>query len=103
MRHTVQVREFVAAGGALERSAAWTQIISDIIGRPIRLSAPAELTSRGAAMIAFEQLGVSPPDLGTLDSGHVAQPDAGRGRVYAAARKRQASLMKNVRSLKAEV
>ncbi len=100
LEHTARVREFVAAGGALERSPAWTQIIADIIGRPIRLLSPAELTSRGAAALALEQLGVPTSDALEPDGGHVAQPDASRHRAYTAARNRQEALLRKLRTLK---
>jgi gluconokinase len=87
-----RLREMVAAGGGLERSAAWTQILADTLGRPVRLCADAELTSRGAAAVALEQLGavrledVEPPP------GRRLRPDPARRRIYAAALARQRRL-----------
>jgi gluconokinase len=54
----------VASGGALGRSRAWTQMIADALGHPVTWSAEPEATSRGAAMLALEALGVL-PDLET--------------------------------------
>ncbi len=93
LRGTVRVTELVAAGGGLERSAAWTQIIADVLGRPVRLCAASELTSRGAAAVALEQLGlvtlaeIQPP------RGRLIEPDAQRGRAYRAVLARQQALM----------
>jgi gluconokinase len=53
--HTV-----VASGGALGRSRTWTQIIADAVGHPVTWSAETEATSRGAALLALEALGVLP-------------------------------------------
>jgi gluconokinase len=50
----------VASGGALRGSRAWTQIIADALGHPVTRSAEPEATSRGAALLALEALGVLP-------------------------------------------
>ena len=50
----------VASGGALGRSRAWTQIIADALGHPVTRSSETEATSRGAALLALEALGVLP-------------------------------------------
>ncbi len=47
----------VATGGALVRSRAWTQIIADVLERPVTLSRATEASSRGAALLALEALG----------------------------------------------
>ncbi len=52
-----EVTEVVASGGPITRSAAWAQIISDILQTPLSLSAEAEATSRGVALLALEALG----------------------------------------------
>lgn len=48
----------IASGAALGRSRVWTQMIADAIGRPISWSTEPEATSRGAAVLALEALGV---------------------------------------------
>jgi gluconokinase len=50
----------VASGAALGHSRAWTQMITDAIGRPVTWSVEAEATSRGAALLALEALGILP-------------------------------------------
>jgi gluconokinase len=47
----------VAAGNALLSSRAWAQMIADVLGRPIELSAISEASSRGAALLALEAAG----------------------------------------------
>jgi gluconokinase len=67
LKDVTRVREIVAAGGALERSSGWAQIVADVLGRRISLCAARELTSRGAAAVGFEHLGL-------LVLGHLAPP-----------------------------
>ncbi len=82
--------QVIASGGALMHSPTWVQIIADVIGVPVITSAEPEATSRGAALLALNALGVTSsfkdlaPDLGV-----VYQPDAARHAIYSAAVKRQ--------------
>jgi gluconokinase len=87
------VREVVAAGGALERSAAWVRILADVLGRRITMCNRTELTSRGAAALALEQLGAL--DLSRLkpDRGATIAPDRARHRTYARALERHVALV----------
>lgn len=48
----------VASGGALHSSPAWVRILTDTLDRPVSLSAEREETSRGAALLALESLGL---------------------------------------------
>jgi gluconokinase len=50
--------EVIASGGALLRSPAWTQMMTDVIGRPLTAATEQECSSRGAALYAWERLGV---------------------------------------------
>lgn len=47
----------VATGGALKRSRVWRQILADVLGKEVALSAVAEASSRGVALLAMEALG----------------------------------------------
>ena len=47
----------VASGGALNSSPVWTQIIADVLGRPVSLSDANEASSRGAVLLALEMEG----------------------------------------------
>lgn len=49
--------EIIASGGALWASKVWTQMLSDALGRPLRLASAAEASSRGAALLALEATG----------------------------------------------
>jgi sugar (pentulose or hexulose) kinase len=94
----VRTREVIAAGGGLERSTAWTQVLADTLGRPVRLCGDAELTSRGAAAIALEQLGALSLDDVEPPRGRVSfSTDPARARIYRAARERQARLLAALR------
>jgi gluconokinase len=53
-----QPRALIASGGGLLRSAAWTQMMADALGLPVTTCLEPEATSRGAALLALERLGV---------------------------------------------
>jgi gluconokinase len=84
--------EIVATGGALLASPTWIQIMADVLGVPVRPSTEAEGSSRGAALLALEALGVV-PDLAAAPAGvgPPVRPDAARHARYRAglARHRQ--------------
>lgn len=88
-REVPDARQVVATGGALTRSPAWVQMMADALGTPIAVSSEAEGSSRGAALLALEQLGVV-PDVATLPTrtGRVYQPDPRRHAVYRTAQQR---------------
>ncbi len=52
------ITRLVATGTALTASRVWPQILADVLGRPLALPRESELTSRGAAIVGFEQLGL---------------------------------------------
>jgi len=45
------------SGNALRCSPVWRQMIADVLGRPLLLSATAEASTRGAALLALESTG----------------------------------------------
>jgi gluconokinase len=96
LREIIGIREIVAAGGALDRSPSWTAMLSDVLGREIIVCRDPELTSRGAAAVAFEQLGLL--ELSTIDppARAIVRPDRRRHAIYLAARRRQRELMARV-------
>jgi gluconokinase len=49
--------EVVASGGALLHSPAWTQMMADALGRPVRACTEPEASCRGAALWALERTG----------------------------------------------
>ncbi len=54
------VREVIGTGGALRASAAWSQVISDVLELPLVISDAAEASSRGAAILALRSCGFKP-------------------------------------------
>ncbi len=48
----------IGCGNALLSSPAWSQIVADVLGRPLRLSAESESTGRGAALMVLRGLGL---------------------------------------------
>ena len=47
----------IASGGALQASAAWAQILSDVLGRTLEITGAEESSSRGAVLLALEASG----------------------------------------------
>ena len=83
----------VASGGALTHDPAWTQIMADTFGVPVTTSRVFEASSRGAALLALDGLGLI-GDLGDVPAylGKTYMPDPARHAVYAKARARQEAL-----------
>lgn len=88
-----QAIQIVASGGALTHDPAWTQILADIFGMPVSATKIGEATSRGAALLASESLGLR-RDLSHVPTyfGRTYKPDAARHAVYQKARARYESL-----------
>jgi len=85
-----QIEEIVTSGGALLKSPAWTQIMADALGRPIRPSAEPEASCRGAALITLEALGLIPRlEALPAEFGSAIPFDAARHARYEAALGRQ--------------
>jgi gluconokinase len=71
-------------GGGASASAGWRRLLADVLGRPLRLSAAAQTSALGAALAAFERLGVAVED-GPGDE-EVVEPDPGRAEAFARVR-----------------
>jgi gluconokinase len=87
----------IASGGALYHSASWTQIMSDVLGRPMALSGVREASARGVALLAFEALGLvdhleNIPEC--IEKRY--QPDLSRHALYRKAIERQQDLYETV-------
>lgn len=90
-----EVREIVATGGALMSDPDWLQIVADALGRPIVQSGVPEASLRGAAVLALERLGATPPP---APLGDVVEPRRDRTAAYRRARERQRRLYEAVTS-----
>ena len=87
-------REVVATGGALLHSPTWMQILADVLGRPVLASAEPQASSRGAALLALETLGVLDAPLEDLrpEVSRRFEPVPEHTRRYRAAAQRQRHL-----------
>jgi gluconokinase len=83
------VDEVVATGGGLLHDPDWIQIMADALARPITVSAVAEGSLRGAAVLALERLG---HDTAPAPVAGVVEPRADRADAYRAAREAQQQL-----------
>ena len=83
----------IAGGGALRGSSAWARIISDVTNQPIAVADMPEATARGAALLAFEALGII-KDLNDIPIAieHIYDPDHDRHRIYQSALERHQQL-----------
>jgi gluconokinase len=90
-------KEVVASGGALLHSSAWTQMMADALGMPVTLCAEPEATSRGAALLALERLGlIKNVDEMAPRLGDVHQPRAEYRSIYADLQARQRLLFQKL-------
>jgi gluconokinase len=91
------VRQIVTSGGALERSPVWTQMIADAVGHPVTCAGEPEASSRGAALLAMEALGlIDSVDGAEARMGAVVEPDPGRSAEYARLLERQQELYRRL-------
>jgi gluconokinase len=82
--------EIIASGGALSASTVWSQMLADVLGRPIYLSDVAEASSRGAVLLALEASGkLKSIENATVSFGGRYEPDMARHRIYLAGLERQ--------------
>jgi gluconokinase len=78
-----QPQALIASGGGMLRSPAWTQMMADALGLPVTTCLEPEATSRGAALLALEQLGIiSTVDAAVPRLGAVHQPRAKYRAIY---------------------
>jgi gluconokinase len=88
-----EAEEIVATGAALLADADLRQILADVLGRPLAVSAVQEASLRGAATFVRERLGealLEAPIAGTV------LPREQRTRLYREARARQRDLYEGV-------
>ena len=88
-----EAQEVVASGGALMSSPTWAQMVADVLGRTVVLSAVPEATARGTALLALESTGTI-RDVSEAPEflGRAYEPDPERHEVYLEAMERQRRL-----------
>ncbi len=91
--HLPADHQIIASGAAILASPVWLQIMADVLGRPVTASAEKEGTSRGAAVMALDALGLQPPPAAL---GATYQPDPRRHLVYQSALDQQAAFYDKV-------
>jgi gluconokinase len=89
--------QIVAGGGALRDSPLWLQIVTDVLGCKVDFTGIPETSARGAALLAFEALGLI-EDLSKLPNftEDTYIPDSERHAIYRSALKRQIRLYKKL-------
>jgi gluconokinase len=91
--HTDDVEEIIASGGPILHSPTWSQIIADVLGRPIRNTAEEEATSRGVALMALHSLGhIASLDALPAAMGSTFEPNAAHRAAYERGAQRHATL-----------
>jgi gluconokinase len=83
----------IASGGALLHSPAWTSMMADALSRQVLACLEPEATARGAALLAFERLGLI-DDIRSLPprTGQVYEPVPSHWAVYSDELRRQRDL-----------
>jgi gluconokinase len=84
------VGSVVATGGALHANPAWVQVLADVLGRPLEVSATAEGSARGAALVTLERLGMMLPPAPVA---RVVEPRLERHEIHQYARRAHELLM----------
>jgi gluconokinase len=81
--------QVIATGGALIASAAWCQIIADVLGRDVRLVEVQEASLTGAVLLVLETIGkIENIEKNSADRGKVFKPNLRRHKIYQEARKK---------------
>jgi gluconokinase len=86
------IESVVGTGGALLANPAWLQVLADVLGRPIEVSAVPEGSAYGAALVAFERLGLPQP---AAPIARIVEPRAERHEIHLRSREVQRVAMQN--------
>lgn len=85
-------QRLIANGAGLLASPAWMQICADALGKPVAASKAGEASSRGAAILALEQVGLLDGDRLEAEVGRTYEPDVTAQATYASLAERQRQL-----------
>jgi gluconokinase len=86
------IESVVGTGGALLANPAWLQVLADVLGRPIEVSAVPEGSAYGAAVVAFERLGLALP---AAPIARIVEPRGERHAIHLRSREVQRDTMQN--------
>ena len=89
------IESVVVTGGALLANSDWVQILADVLGRTLEVSAVGEGSARGAAMMALERAGLPVP---AAPVAHAVEPRTDRHEIHLAARAEQRETMSEERT-----
>ena len=87
--------QIVFSGGVLENVPAWQPIVCDALGAPLVGSREHEASARGAALLAWEKLGVALPE--DFERGETLEPNAENHAIYERALERQNALYERLK------
>jgi gluconokinase len=73
--HLPPDHQIIASGSGLLNSPTWLQMMADVLGRPLVASAEQEATSRGAALLALEALGLAEPEPAATGQTYLPNPE----------------------------
>lgn len=97
LQQVFEIQQIVANGKALWDSKTWAQIISDVLGKDIKLSYQKEASLKGAAIFALEKTeGFIPTEKLRAKT---IYPDVENHRTYQIARKKHEKLYRTLREL----
>ena len=93
LRQYPTATQIIVSGGALTHDPTWTQIMADTFGLPVVTSRVFEASSRGAALLALNALGLI-SDLNDVPAylGKTYAPDPANHEIYKQAQARQEAL-----------
>ena len=93
LRQYPTATQIIVSGGALTHDPAWTQMLADTFGLPVVTSRVFEASSRGAALLALNALGLI-SELGDVPAylGKTYTPDPAAHEIYKKAQARQEAL-----------
>jgi gluconokinase len=95
LNEVVKINEIIASGGAIRESPVWTQIIADVLGRDLTISAATEASMRGACLLALESIGkIENIEILPNSEKKIIRADRTRHDLYSKARKRHAQIYK---------
>jgi len=86
-----EVGSAVVTGKAFLANPGWVQMLADVLGRPLEVSAAPEGSARGAALVTLERLGVT---ISSAPVSPVVWPRADRHEIHLQARAEQETWMR---------
>jgi gluconokinase len=82
-------RRVVASGAALLKVPGWPAMLADVLGIPVTASGEQEASSRGAALLALQALGLTDPQKTPARTGRTYTPNMSHHTIYRQAMQRQ--------------